>query len=493
MALIALVLVVGSLTPAGASSPSSPQVAPERPVTAMDQGQGLANNSPKFLADPTEPRFVALANRVDAPNFGCALQVSDDAGGRWLPVRPIAALPPGVEKCYAPEIAFDRRGKLFFLFVGLAGQGNQPVGAFLTTSTDYGRTFSAAQRVLGPLNFAVRMAMDAERDRLHMVWLHAASDPPLGGFGPGPNPIMAAHSDDGGSTFSEPVVVSDPGRERVVAPALASGKNGIVQVAYYDLGQDARDYQGLEGPVWDGDWSVVLTSSFDGGQRFGSGVVVDDAVRPAERVMLIFTTPAPSLVADRKRVCAAWTDARHGDADVMLRCSADGGRTWGVLRRLNDDEVANGRIQYLPVLALSKDGRLDAAFYDRRADPKNRTNDVSYTYSSDHGASFAPNVRLTGDSFDSRIGQQYVGAAAVGQVEFGSRLGLLSSSSHALVAWTDTRNSEPGTTGQDVFATSVGLPGASSRRSTAPLVVVTVAAGLLVLTVAVRARRRARV
>lgn len=492
------VLALGLVVAGRAATPARPRLAaladPQRPVTATDQSRGVASNSPKLVADPSEPRFVALANRIDAPDFGCALQVSDDGGGRWLPVRPLAGLPPGVEKCYAPEIAFDRKGTLFYLFVGLAGRGNEPVGAFLTTSSDRGRTFDAPRQVLGPLNFAVRMAIDRERGRLHLVWLHAASDPPLGGFGPGPNPILAAHSDDGGVTFSEPVPVSDPGRERVVAPVLALGGDGSVQVAYYDLGQDARDYQGLAGPVWDGTWSVVLARSTDGGQRFEPGTVVDDAVQPAERVMLIFTTPPPSLVADHHRVCAAWTDARNGDADALLRCSSDGGRSWGELRRLNDDAMANGRSQYLPVLGLGAGGRIDAAFYDRRSDPENRLNDVSYTFSVDHGATFAPNVRVTSDAFDSRVGQRYLGAAAEGQVEFGSRLGLLPAASRAVVAWTDTLNSEPGTTGQDVFAASVELRRSTGRSRLAPRAGLAVGASLLVVVVVVvvRAGKRRR-
>jgi hypothetical protein len=441
-----------------------PRVNQEVPVTAMEQRLGLANNSPTLAADPTEERFVVAATRIDAPDFSCALHVSGDGGRGWIPVNPVPTMPAGAEKCYAPEVAFDGNGLLYYLFVGLHGRGNEPMGAFISTSADRGRTFTPPRRVLGPLNFGVRMVIDptiGEKGRIHLVWLHATSDPALGGFGPPPNPIMAAYSDDGGGTFSAPIQVSDPSRERVVAPALALGGDHAVHVGYYDLKNDAVDYQGLEGPKWEGTWAVVVATSTDGGRRFGPGTVVDDAVVPSERVMLIFTMPPPTLAARGQRLCAAWTDSRNGDPDVLLRCSTNQGRAWEDLRRLNDDPVGSGRSQYLPRLSMAESGRIDAVFYDRRADPGNALNDVYFTFSADGGRRFAPNLKLTKDSFESRVGQQYVNVSAQGQFEFGSRLGLLSRPSAALAAWTDTRNSKlfSGSTGQDVFAAqAAGLP-----------------------------------
>lgn len=432
----------------------------EVPVTSMDQGLAPANNSPAIVVDPTEPRFVVLASRVDSPDFGCALQLSGNGGESWTPVRPVPELPPGADKCYAPEVAFDREGTLYYLFIGLVGIGNEPMGAFLTTSDDRGRTFSTPRLILGPANFGVRMAINRDSGpagRVHFLWLHATSDPPVGGFGDTGNPILTAYSDDRGVTLSEPIQVSEPSRERVVAPALALGPDETVHVAYYDLGDDARDYQGLDGPTWEGTWSLVVRTSTDGGMTFGPESVAEDSISPPGRVMLIFTMPPPSLVASRSQTCLAWTDARHGDADALVRCSIDGEATWLPPRRLNDDLLGNGRSQYQPRLDLSPDGRLDAVFYDRREDPKNQLYDVYYTFSNDGGQDFRPNVKLTQDPSDSSIGPAYAVISAQGQIEFGSRMGLLSGPDAALVAWTDTRNSRSLTPGQDVFLTKVRM------------------------------------
>lgn len=437
-----------------------PKVGPESALTAMNHSVGPSNNSPSVVADPNDRRFVAMANRMDAPDFSCALQVSGDSGRSWVPADPVPKLPKGAEKCYAPEIAFDHQGRLYYLFVGLAGEGNEPMGVFLTSSTDSARSFAEPREVLGPLNFAVRMAIDARvgRGRLHLVWIKATSDPPLGGFGPPPNPILSAYSDDGGETFSEPVQVNDAHRQRVVAPALALGPDRRVHVAYYDLGNDARDYQGLEGPVWEGNWSLVVTTSADGGRRFGAGAVAEPNVAPFERVMLILTMPPPALVVDGDRLCLGWADARHGDADVFVRCSDDEARSWRAARRLNDDGVGNGRSQYLPRLALAPGGRLDAVFFDRREGPINRVNNVFFTYSTDGGRSFAPNLKVSAHGSDSQIGQRYANVSAQGKVELGSRLGLLSTARCAVVAWPDTRNSRPSSTSQDLFSTVVTIP-----------------------------------
>jgi hypothetical protein len=91
------------------------------------------------------------------------------------------------------------------------------------------------------------------------------------------------------------------------------------------------------------------------------------------------------------------------------------------------------------------------------------------------------------------VGQRYVGPAAEGLVEFGSRLGLLSLDDRAVAAWTDTANSVRPVQ-QDVFTATVHVSGdaADPPASSAWVwVVVGVAAALAVLSaVALAGRRR---
>lgn len=472
-----------------------PRVHREVPVTATDLLSRPSNNSPSLAVDPTDERFVVETNRLDAP-FDCALHVSGDGGRGWVRANPVPQLPAGAEACYGPDIAFDAGGRLYFLFVGLAGSGNRPVGVFLTRSDDRGQTFSEPRKVLGRNRYMVALAMDrsvGQYGRLHLAWLEARGEPSLGGLPPPPNPIMAQHSEDGGESFSEPVQVSDPSREHVVAPALAMGPNNAIHIAYYDLEDDVRDYQGLEGPVWEGNWSLVVASSFDGGKSFGSGVEVNDELVPPERVMLIFTMAAASLAADDSgHVYVGWHDGRHGDWDAFVSRSRDAGTTWDKPVRVHDDTQGNGRHQYLPQVSVAPNGRVDTVFYDRRNSSSNLGNDVYYTYSVDRGATFAENLKLNTLSSFSRIGPRYAVPSARGLIEFGGRLAVVSGETRVVAAWTDTTKTERGAPAQDITATTVEFPGGSARIRRGLQASALVLVAVLLLGLAWRAWRRTR-
>ena len=487
--LLCITAVVVAARGVGAVS-GPPQVTANVPVTSenLEQGADRAHNSPVLAQDPADPGILALGSRVDVPQFSCTLTMSGDGGRSWVPAVPVPILPSGAERCYAPQVVFDRTGRLYYMFVGLHGLGNQPMGVFLTTSTNNGRDFDTPRQILPGSNFQVRLAIDQSRGdkgRLYLVWLHVTAATSTGGLPPVHNPIMEAYSDDGGATFSTPVEVSDPNRQRVLAPALSLGPHHDVHILYYDLMGDARDYEGLEGTTWPQPWSLIIANSSDGGQHFGRGVVVDRDVVPTERVLLIFTLPEPALTVDPSgNVFAAWSDARNGDWDVFLRRSNDGGNTWSDVTRLNDDPVGDGKNQYLPVLRSAPNGRIDAAWEDRRNDPNHVSNDVYYSYSTDAGVTWSANVRLSSASSDTTIGARYPIVSAQGLVDFGSHPAMISTVSGIIAAWTDTRNAQPGEQ-QDIFATSAywGTPPAPATHSDTGipiwLVVLIVAAGVL--------------
>src|SRR5437763_14959552 len=89
-----------------------------------------------------------------------------------------------------------------------------------------------------------------------------------------------------------------------------------------------------------------------------------------------------------------------------MRTSTDDGATWGAPVRVNDDATTNS--QFLPYIALDPTtGTVGVGFHDCRNDnavpgPGGTNNipndDAAYigTYSTDGGATWAPNVRLSG-------------------------------------------------------------------------------------------------
>jgi hypothetical protein len=165
--------------------------------------------------------------------------------------------------------------------------GANTIRLLFVRSTDGGETLEQPS-VIGPAwlikddiasTSTPRLAVDTSsrvfRGRLYVVWPdsrdHVLSDTPDGRTN-----ILLARSDDGGRTWSDPIVVNDdhPSPDapppKHFQPMLAVNRDGVVGVAWYDR-RDALDNLG---------WSVRFTASLDGGQTFLPSVVVAErAVR----------------------------------------------------------------------------------------------------------------------------------------------------------------------------------------------------------------------
>ena len=480
-----LALAVGSfLTAAGLPTAGAERVGanvPVDPTVAGDPTRLDANNSPSLARSPVDSAQLAVANRIDSPMFSCALHVSPDGGSSWRPSAiPFPAGEEDPPRCFAPDVAFAADGTLHVLFVTLAGLGNRPHAGWLSSSKDGGKTLSVPRKVLGELSFQARLASDpADPNRLYMTWLQATDAANLA-FPVVGNPILVARSDDAGGSWTEPVRVSPTARERVVAPALKVGPAGPY-LSYLDLGDDRLDYngghEGRGGPPYGGTWSMVLARSSDDARTWSEVVVADD-LAPIER-FVVFLPPTPSLAVDRvgKRVYLAFHDAQLGDADVWVWSSTDGGRTFAARSRVNDTEEGDGRTQYMPQLALADDGRLDVAYYDRRADPDDVRNSVSVQSSFDGGRSFTPHAAVSDRSFDSRIGF----GSEREMADLGSRLALVAGRHASLAVWTDTRAGTEASGKQDLAQGVVGIEAGSGWRFRLRLAGVVLAAVALVV------------
>ena len=427
-----------------------------------------ANNTPTVARNPRRSRNLAVVHRVDRPGYSATLLWSLDGGRAWGATA--LPLPAGTDRPFAPDAAFAPDGTLYVSYVNLAGNGNVPDNLWVARSDDGGRTLSAPTRVAGRLSFQARVVA-GEGGTVHVTWLQAA-EVGLALLGQGPHPIVAARSTDGGRTFSPPVTVSDPGRERVGAASPVIDGRGRLLVLYQDFKDDRRDFQNLDGPPWEGEFALVLASSEDGGRSFAPGVELESAVVPARR-FVVFLPEFPSIAAGRGgRLYVAWADARHGDEDVLLRRSADGGRSWSRPVRVNDNPAGDGTTQYLPKVDVAPDGRIDVLFLDRRRDALDVMTDVTLASSHDGGRSFA-DVRLSSHSFDARIGPStppHVG------VDFGSRIGLSSADGSSFAAWADSRMGDLDTGRQDIVGATFDVPGPAERRAGVAAVAVLLAA-----------------
>ena len=152
------------------------------------------------------------------------------------------------------------------------------------------------------------------------------------------------------------------------------------------------------------------------------------------------------------------------NTDIELRFSDDGGATWNAAVRVNDDRTVNS--QFLPKISLDPtSGNLAVVWYDARndlgmggtGDTDGIPNDDAQlwgAFSSDGGASFTPNIRLsagTSNAHDSTNG-----------IDYGDYTGLSFFGGLAHPAWADNSNST-GTNPNgalyklDIFTTAVRI------------------------------------
>ena len=424
---------------------------PFQPVTETPQQSIDVNTSPVAAVDPHRPEVMAVAGRVDAPHLNCTVAVTTTGGDAWRALDLPAA--PGADNCFWPQVAFDGDGNLLVLYTPTGGQFNLPLALWLQRFTPELAPDGPPIRVAGALTFQPRLAVDGRR--VLVAWIAATEERATKslGFGAPPNPIVLAHSEDGGRTFAAPVTVSEPNR-LAVQPTLLSGPGGQVVIGALDLVDDRATYQtaheGRPGPPPAGPWRLVLWRSSDGGASFGPAATVADGVVPAQRV-LIDLAPAPAFALDpaRGRAYAAWETGR----DVMVSRSDDAGATWSPGHRLGP--AAGG--QFLPGVAVAPDGRVDVAYYDRSRDPGDVLAEVVLASSSDGGKSFT--TEALSERFDSMVGS-FNGD----DVMLGSHLAVIAQPGTATVVWPDTTRGNRTTNVVDLVSSTVEVKAGAGTR-----------------------------
>lgn len=449
-------------------------------VVVNPEGIIDANNSPTVARNPTDPDNLVVVNRVDRPRFSAALHWSVDGGTTWRTTG--LPLPRGKDRPFAPDVAFSPSGVMYVTYVNLTGRGNVPENLWMARSEDGGMTLSDPVRVAGELTFQARLAV-GPGGRVYITYLQASEVGLLKLIGTAP--VVAVHSADHGRTFSSPVLVSDDGRRLVGAAAPAVDSNGDLVVLYVDYKDDVRDFQNLEGPVWERPFALVLTRSDDGGGSFAPGGEIEAGVVPAKR-FLAFLPEFPSLAAGPDGVLyAAWSDGRNGDEDVFLLASDDGAESWSSPLRINDDPKGDGSAQSLPAVAAAPNGRVDVLFLDHAGRASGMTAAVLAT-SSDGGRTFT-DMPVSSASFDARVGPS---AAPHLPPDAGSRLGLESWDDGAFAAWSDTRFGDQSSGRQDIIGARLAVPNPGARRTKQAVVVALIAAAALTLVGWKRAVRR---
>ncbi len=138
------------------------------------------------------------------------------------------------------------------------------------------------------------------------------------------------------------------------------------------------------------------------------------------------------------------TGASNG-TDVMFVRSTDAGRTFSAPVRVNDDPVNHNKWHWFGTLAVAPNGRIDSVWFDTRNAANNTDSQLFYSYSTDGGATWAPNVAVS-NSFNPFLGYP-------NQAKLGDYLTMVSDNTGGDVAYAATFNGE-----QDVYYVRVAPP-----------------------------------
>ncbi len=146
----------------------------------------------------------------------------------------------------------------------------------------------------------------------------------------------------------------------------------------------------------------------------------------------------------------AGTDPRYPDAtdldpyDVVLVRSTDHGESWSTPLRVNDDPYSPTSLQWFNMMSVAPNGRIDVAWNDTRNSGVPNVSELYYSYSTDGGETFAPNIAVS-IPFDSTIG------FPSGSPKIGDYYHMVSDNLGVNVAYAATFNGE-----QDIYFLRIG-------------------------------------
>lgn len=480
-ALTALV-AVGAMTssPVALAAASGPAgITPEASVQVTSSPIPLRSYaSPVVAVDPRNPDVIAVADG-EARTSKCALQVSTDAGRTWREAT--TPQPPDAANCvrntngHIASLVFGADGTLYYAVAGYKPSDFHSQ-IYVGRSTDLGATFdTVAIPGLAPPypadSFGTpalpSLAVDpTNANRIYVAWqanyglfsLAATAFPPGKGAQSYPLRAEVSVSADGGRSFSPPVPVSSDPKDANSRAYMVVGKDGTV---YVFSGQVTTPQPfGSSNPP--PPTHLLLAISHDGAKTFTQKVIYSGPPNRPDDDFGVLLAIAPAVDIHNGNVYVAWEDSGVRPPAIMFMRSTDAGSTWSTPLKVNDAEPQRqwDFDEEDPMLSIAPNGRLDLAWGDYRDDPTfttkpmpmNSIQNIYYATSSNSGANWAPNVRIS----DRGINRQL---SDVWETGVHSAIGLVSLNNGVYTAWDDTRNAVGDTHAQDIYFTRVGLAG----------------------------------
>ncbi len=375
---------------------------------------GDAANEPSLSVDPTNPNHLIVGWRQFdhvASNFRQAGNAYSLNGGQtWINQ---VVLTPGLFRS-DPVLGANADGKFFY---------NSLRETFFTDvfgSTNQGQSWL----LQGPATGGDKQWMTIDqtsgigRGFMYESWSTAGNN--YGGR-------QFSRSTDGGATWLNPINI--PGSP--IWGTLDVAKNGNLYLC--GLGNNSFEFCRSTNAQ-----NSAQVPSFDLVKpvNLGGAIVFGSSINPAGllgQAWIATDKSAGPFSGNIYMVCSVGVDNQN-PCQVNFARSVDGGQTWSNPKTLNDDLPNRGASHWFGTLAVAPNGRLDACWYDNRANPAISDSALFRSSSYDGGTTWTPSVQLS-PYFNPNIGYP-------NQSKMGDYLGMISDSRSANIAYSATFNGE---------------------------------------------------
>ncbi len=194
------------------------------------------------------------------------------------------------------------------------------------------------------------------------------------------------------------------------------------------------------------------TTSVNMGGFLGSG-----GINPAglDGMLFLAIDQSNGATKDNIYMLASVVPNGRSTTDVMFVRSTDGGLTFSAPKKVNDDPANPRTWHWFGTFSVAPNGRLDSVWYDTRNSTNNLDSQLFYSWSTDAGVTWAPNVAVS-DAFDPSEGYP-------NQSKIGDYITMVSDNTGADVAYSATFNFNAGRNQheEDVYYVRVS-PGTST-------------------------------
>jgi hypothetical protein len=363
------------------SPPAASQALVTGPNVRVSEQRGdIVQVEPVIAADPSDPRhMVAAAIGLRRPHASdwqdqqtILVYSSEDAGQTWAP-RAVGSLPDGWT-AGDPWLAWLSGDHV--VLSGIAGatitrRGEPAARARTFWSDDRGVTWLVGGRTsFLPSSSEDHpvLAVDPRSKALYAVATHATSREE------GVDVVRIARS----SAEIEQLQPLRPDLEQVNLGGAVVGLDGALVVTFFSM-RSPRSF-----------WSARL----DGRRGVWSVARIREAILPTGFPSLTVDTTSSQFAG---RIYAAWVEGEDQmDLRVLSAWSDDGGRTWSEPVRVHSDIM--GTVRSLPVISVATDGAVGVVWQDRRHAAARDCSDLYGAISTDGGATYLPEVRISSET-----------------------------------------------------------------------------------------------